>query len=340
MNPLLERIVADPNLFSAAVFGGAVCLMGLFAALWFALFEQDERRLQRRIAGLQSPARGRRDDPVAQVESLRRNRKDSSIASFDRLLKRSLPNINLMRLRLERSGLPLKVGDYFLICLGLGAVATLLLAFLSPLGLLLNALIGLVVGLGVPHVVVAQRIKRRAKRFSSLLPEALDLIVRGIRSGLPATEAMNTISEEISDPVGTEFRQVCDQIRIGVNLDEALWAAAKRLHIPEFNFLVISMAIQQETGGNLAEILEKLSDMVRRREQMRLKIKAMSSEARASAMIIGALPFIMGAIISLVNPTYLQPLFSDPRGWVMVGVGCASLLVGIGVMAKMVRFEI
>lgn len=339
MNALLERIVADPNLLSAAVFGGAICLIGLLAVLWVALFQQDERRLQRRVARLQSPSRGR-GDPAAQVESLRRNRADSSIASLDRLLKWSLPNISLLRLRLERSGLPLKVGDYVLVCLGLGAVVTLLLALFSPLGLLLDALIGVVVGLGLPHLVVAQRISRRIKRFGSLLPEALDLIVRGIRSGLPATEAMNTISEEIADPVGTEFRQVCDQMRIGVNLDEALWAVAKRLQIPEFNFLVISMAIQQETGGNLAEILEKLSDMVRRREQMRLKIKAMSSEARASAMIIGSLPFIMGAIISLVNPTYLQPLFTDERGWVMIGMGFASLLVGIGVMAKMVRFEI
>jgi hypothetical protein len=169
---------------------------------------------------------------------------------------------------------------------------------------------------------------------------ALDLIVRGIRSGLPATEAMNMIGEEIAEELGAEFRQICDQLKIGVNLDEALWTCAKRLRIPEFNFLVISMAIQQETGGNLAEILEKLGEMVRRREQMRLKIKAMSSEARASAMIIGSLPFIMGTIISIVNPTYLQPLFSDPRGLTMIAVGVCSLLVGLGVMAKMVRFDI
>ena len=340
MNALLDRIIADPDLFTAAVFGATVCVVGLIAALWLTLFQNDERRLQRRIQRVHAPSRGRHDDPVARVESLRRTRKDSSIASLDRLFKKALPNLTLMRLRLERSGLPLKVGDYVLICLGLGLATTLLLALLTPFGLLLDALIGMAVGLALPHVVVAKRTARRIKRFSTLLPEALDLIVRGIRSGLPATEAMNTIGEEIADPVGTEFRQVCDQIRIGVNLDEALWASAKRLRIPEFNFLVISMAIQQETGGNLAEILEKLAEMVRRREQMRLKIKAMSSEARASAMIIGSLPFIMGIIISLVNPTYLQPLFSDPRGMMMVGVGLTSLLIGLGVMAKMVRFEI
>jgi tight adherence protein B len=174
----------------------------------------------------------------------------------------------------------------------------------------------------------------------ALLPEALDLIVRGIRSGLPASEALRTIAEEIQDPVGAEFRDVTDQMRIGVAMDEAMWNSARRLAIPEFNFLVISLAIQQETGGNLAEILEKLSDMVRRREQMRLKVKAMSSEARASAMIIGSLPFIMAGVISFVNPDYMQTLFTDPRGWVMIGIGLTSLLIGIGVMSKMIKFEI
>ena len=189
-------------------------------------------------------------------------------------------------------------------------------------------------------MVLQRRIARRIKKFMTLLPEALDLIVRGIRSGLPATEALKTIGEEIEDPVGTEFRQVTDQMKIGVAMDEAMWATAKRLAIPEFNFLVISLSIQQETGGNLAEILEKLSDMVRRREQMRLKVKAMSSEARASAMIIGSLPFIMAGVISFVNPGYMNTLFTDPRGWVMIGMGLTSLLVGLGVMSKMIRFEI
>jgi tight adherence protein B len=195
-------------------------------------------------------------------------------------------------------------------------------------------------GLGVPYFLVGRRISRRARKFTTLLPEALDLIVRGIRSGLPASEAINTIGKEIDEPVGSEFSHVADQVKIGVNMDEALWATARRLKIPEFNFLVISLAIQQETGGNLAEILEKLSDMVRRREQMRLKIKAMSSEARASAMIIGALPFIMAGILTVVNPDYMTKLFIDPRGWVMIAMGFASLAVGVGVMAKMVRFEI
>jgi tight adherence protein B len=221
-----------------------------------------------------------------------------------------------------------------------GAVTTAILTFSFHLSLLINVLFGIVLGVGLPHMVVSRRIARRTKRFVALLPEGLDLIVRGIRSGLPASEALRTIADEIQDPVGKEFRDVTDQMRIGVAMDEALWATAKRLAIPEFNFLVISLSIQQETGGNLAEILEKLSDMVRRREQMRLKVKAMSSEARASAMIIGSLPFVMAGVISFVNPEYMSTLFTDPRGWVMIGIGLTSLLIGLGIMAKMIRFDI
>jgi tight adherence protein B len=338
MTRLLERIAADPDLLAGTVF--VVCLVGvgLFAAVWFALFDQGERRLRRRAERLHVPRAA--EQSARPVESLRRNRSDSSIASFDRLIKRFVPNIGLLRLRLARSGWPLKVGDYLLACLALSAVTMLAMLLALDVSWLIDALVALIIGVGLPHVALQQQINRRLKKFASLLPEALDLIVRGIRSGLPASEALKTIADEIDAPVGTEFRQVTDQMRIGVALDEAMWAAARRLGIAEFNFLVISMSIQQETGGNLAEILEKLSDMVRRREQMRLKVKAMSSEARASAMIIGSLPFIMCGVISFVNPGYMNVLFTDPRGWVMIGVGLTSLLIGLAVMAKMIRFEI
>jgi tight adherence protein B len=338
MTRLLERIAADPDLLAGTVF--VVCLVGvgLFAAVWFALFDQGERRLRRRAERLHVPRAA--EQSTRPVESLRRNRSDSSIASFDRLIKRFVPNIGLLRLRLARSGWPLKVGDYLLACLALSAVTMLAMLLALDVSWLIDALVALIIGVGLPHVALQQQINRRLKKFASLLPEALDLIVRGIRSGLPASEALKTIADEIDAPVGTEFRQVTDQMRIGVALDEAMWAAARRLGIAEFNFLVISMSIQQETGGNLAEILEKLSDMVRRREQMRLKVRAMSSEARASAMIIGSLPFIMCGVISFVNPSYMSILFTDPRGWVMIGVGLTSLLIGLAVMAKMIRFEI
>jgi len=340
MSPLFDRIASDPNALMVAVFAACLAGAGMFAAIWYALFHQGERRMRRRIDRLHAPRAASTVPGSEPVESVRRNRSDSSIASFDRLIKRFIPNIGLLRLRLARSGWPLKVGDYLLICMTVCAVVTFGMWFGLGLSPMIAGLTGIAAGLGLPHVVLQRRISRRTKKFVALLPEALDLIVRGIRSGLPATEALKTIADEIADPVGTEFQQVIDQMKIGVALDEAMWSAARRLSIAEFNFLVISLSIQQETGGNLAEILEKLSDMVRRREHMRLKVKAMSSEARASAMIIGSLPFIMCGVISFVNPEYMSILFNDPRGWVMIGIGLSSLLIGLAVMAKMIKFEI
>jgi tight adherence protein B len=164
--------------------------------------------------------------------------------------------------------------------------------------------------------------------------------VRGLRSGLPVTESIRTIGTEVPDPIGVEFRTVTDGVGLGQSLEEALWDAAKRLDTPEFKFFVVSLSIQRETGGNLAETLSNLADILRRRRQMRLKIKAMSSEARASAYILASLPFIVFGAITIFNPGYSMQLFEDPRGHVLVAAGLTSLVVGVLVMAKMIRFEI
>ena len=332
----------DPNLLAAAAFAAVMLAAGIGFGAWSLVFQGDQRRLRRRIERLGRPsgAPTAGKDPEQKVESARRQVATSSIRGLDRLLRAVLPNIGVLRQRLERSGWGIKVGDYLLGCLVLGVVAALAAWWFFALYPPLAMLVGTAVGSGLPHLTLAHKTKRRMRQFTTLLPEALDLITRGIKSGLPVSEAIHTIGEEIRDPVGGEFRQISAQMKIGMQMDEALWAAARRLDTPEFKFFVISLAIQQETGGNLAEVLEKLSDMVRRREQVRLKIKAMSSEARASAMIIGALPFVMALIIYFVNTPYMMRLFTDPRGWMMIGIGLTSMALGIAVMAKMIRFEI
>lgn len=337
---MLESFLNQPDVIKMAILGIGVFAVLLLALSSFDLLGGDDKQMRRRIDQIVDPRAASSQDAATPMESVRRNMSDSKIASIDRLMKGILPNIGLLRQRLERSGWPLKIGDFLLICTALWLVTAFILWLTLGYSIVINLLAGFTVGFGLPHVIIGRQITKRTKKFSALLPEALDLIVRGVRSGLPVSETMKTIAEEISDPVGSEFQRISDQMRIGVSMDEAMWATAKRLQIAEFNFLVISMSIQQETGGNLAEILENLSNMVRRREQMRLKVKAMSSEARASAMIIGSLPFIMCALISFINPRYMSTLFVDPRGWVMIAMGLTSLLVGIFIMAKMVRFEI
>ena len=160
------------------------------------------------------------------------------------------------------------------------------------------------------------------------------------KSGLPASESIRVVGQEIADPVGVEFREVSDQIKFGKTMTDALWAVSPRIDTPEFRFFIISLSIQQETGGNLAETLENLAHVLRRRKQLKLKIKALSSEAKASAYIIGSLPFIMFAILLMMNYGYASMLYKDPRGLMLVGCGLLSYAIGIGVMAKMVRFEV
>ena len=183
-------------------------------------------------------------------------------------------------------------------------------------------------------------VNRRTNRFSAHFPEAIALMVRGIKSGLPVTETFNIVANETPAPVGTEFRQISDQIRLGHPVDQALWDAAKRVGTPELKFLVVTLSIQRETGGNLAETLENLDNILRRRRQMRLKVRAMSSEARASAMIIGSLPFVMMGVLSFVSPEYISLLFTTDRGNHMLMAAAGSMTFGIGIMTKMVRFDI
>ncbi|MBK8907625.1 MAG: type II secretion system F family protein [Rhodospirillales bacterium] len=262
------------------------------------------------------------------------------IRMLEGLAKRLLPRQSMLTGRLRRTGLDITLGTYLLCSVGIGAVVFGAGVLFAGISALTASLIAVFVGLGLPHMIVGHLIARRRKKFLSVFPEAIELIVRGLKSGLPVSEAMAAVSREIADPVGVEFRAIMDTVKFGGKLEEVLWQTAKRLDIAELNFFVISLSIQQETGGNLAETLGNLADILRRRRQMKLKIKAMSGEARASACILGSLPFIMFAIVNVVNPGYASDLFTDPRGLVMVGAGLLSMLIGVAVMIKMIRFEI
>ncbi|MET4697503.1 tight adherence protein B [Constrictibacter sp. MBR-5] len=242
--------------------------------------------------------------------------------------------------RLRRSGSRLGIGGYILLNLVLGGIAFGGAVLIAGLGLPVAAIIGVGLGLLLPHLWLGMMINRRTNKFLTQFPEAIDQIVRGVRSGLPVGEAMKSIATELADPVAGEFQAVVDQVRLGQNMDEALWSVAARLQIPEFNFLVISMGVQRETGGNLAETLENLSDIIRRRHQMQQKVRAMASEARASAWIVGALPVLLFGAMMLLNPDYASALFTDPRGKMLLGAAICTEALGIFVMSRMAKFQI
>ena len=176
--------------------------------------------------------------------------------------------------------------------------------------------------------------------FLKLFPDAIDLIVRGLRAGLPVGQSMVNVAEEIPEPVKSTFKEITEQVALGMTFEKALEGAAKKLGMTEFNFFITSIILQRETGGNLGEILNNLSEVLRGRQTMRLKIKALSSEAKASAIIVGALPFFVFIALNVLSPDYLEPLYSDFRGnLAMFGAGC-SLCIGGFIMMKMTQFEI
>ncbi len=241
--------------------------------------------------------------------------------------------------RLDRSGKTWTVSQYLYSSLGLG-LAIAVLIFLQSGAAMLGMGLGFAVGAGLPHMVVNFHIKKRTNRFNAKFPDAIDLLVRGLRSGLPVTETLGVVAQEVPGPVGSEFKGVVERIRIGRTMEESLQETADRLGIPEFNFFVITLAIQRETGGNLAETLSNLGDVLRKRAQMKLKIRAMSSESKASAYIVGALPFIVFGMIWWINPTYIGTFFVDERLMVIGMGGAVWMSLGAFIMAKMVSFEI
>ncbi len=244
-----------------------------------------------------------------------------------------------LSLRLDRTGKNWTLSQYVYASIGL-ALAVAVVVFLRSGALFFSLGVGLAIGAGLPHMVVNHFIKRRLNQFNEKFPDAIELLVRGLRSGLPVTETLTVVATEIPGPVGEEFRAVVDRIKVGRTMEDALQVTANRLGTPEFQFFVITLAIQRETGGNLAETLANLADVLRKRSQMKLKIKAMSSESKASAYIVGVLPFLVFAMIWWVNPSYIAGFFSEER-LIITGLGgLVWMSIGVFIMAKMVSFEI
>jgi tight adherence protein B len=258
---------------------------------------------------------------------------------FEGFASTIIPRPALLRKRLEMTGRDISLAKYASISLGLTTVMMALL-MLRGAPFLLALFAGLFVGIGLPHFVVGKMIKRRINKFNSNFPDAIELMVRGLRSGLPISETLGVVAAEVGGPVGVEFRAVADKMKIGRTMEAALQETADRLGTPEFQFFVITLAIQRETGGNLAETLSNLADVLRKRAQMKLKIRAMSSESKASAYIVGSLPFVVFALVWMINPAYMGNFFTDQRLTVAGLGGVVWMSIGGFIMAKMVNFEI
>jgi tight adherence protein B len=328
MTSLLEIDLAQ---ILPLLIGLSAALLLLVAAMMVSSFRK------RRVVTFQAAQEPLTDEALP---SVRRDESDSSIPTLDRAVKRWLPRREMLRNRLTRTGYDIRISNFLL-------VSALVVVILGIVGvrvvgfqLLIVVPLAISLGIGVPYALICLLGNRRMDRFNRQFPEAIDIMVRGLRAGMPLGDSIQIVGNEFPAPVGLEFRTIDRAVTMGQPMDVALADAARRVTTQEFQFFVVSLALQRETGGNLSETLDNLADILRRRRQMRLKIKAMSSEARASAWIIGMLPFVMFFVIMAVRANYVTPLFTDPRGIIMVSCGILSIAMGIFVMNKMMRFEI
>jgi tight adherence protein B len=244
-----------------------------------------------------------------------------------------------MEARLRHAGLTTSVRTFWIISAGVGVGVGLVAMVLSQPPLIALG-VGAIAGLGLPRWVVGFLAGRRTKKFTSAFADAVDIIVRGVKSGLPVHDCLKIIGRECPAPLGPEFTRLVENLGMGLTFDQALEKMYERMPTPELRFFAIVMSIQQKAGGNLAEALGNLSAVLRSRKLMREKIKAMSSEATASAGIIGSLPPGVMIIVGLTTPSYMALMFTDPRGHLMLLGGGMWMGLGIFVMKKMISFKI
>lgn len=335
MVEVLQEI--NPILLSVMIFGIFALIIGGGIAIYMA--GGGRRQLQSRITRIQT---GRRtvEDMVKQFDSVRNSEGELKIKVLDKILRTLVPRPAKLRARLQRTGKKIPISLYMLWNFAVGGGFGFLSLNMLGMGPLPSLFVAIGAGIGFPHLFIGKMIKGRKKKILAAFPEATDVLVRGLKSGLPVTESIRVVGTEMKGPIADEFMRMSDAIRIGQNIDEVMWSTAIRVDLPEFKFFVVSMAIQRETGGNLAETLQNLGDMLRARRQVQLKVKAYSSEAKASAYIIAALPFVIGMIVYTLNEKYIMQLFIDERGHQMLAVGGVWMAIGIATMAKMIKFEV
>jgi tight adherence protein B len=241
--------------------------------------------------------------------------------------------------KLRQAGLVLTVRTFWIISVCVGLVVTLVVFVIGqPFYYALPA--GFCAGFGLPRWVVGYLAKRRVKKFTGEFPDAVDVIVRGIKSGLPVHDCFKIIGKEFQAPLGPEFQRLVENLGMGMTLEQALEKMYEQMPTPELRFFTIVLSIQSKTGGNLAEALGNLSTVLRSRKLMREKIKAMSSEATASASIIGALPVVVMVLVLVTTPKYMMVMFTDDRGHFMLLICGVVMSIGIFVMKRMISFNI
>jgi len=320
------QIIAVFFLVTVAI--GGVAYVFLYPSL------SGERKAEQRMQSVT------KTEPLARVsrgpQKSRRDLVESSLKDFDERHKKSkrVP----ISVRITRAGLSWSKRQFIIISAFIGLFMAFL-GFLSGAGMLGAAGLGFAGAFGFPRWFLSFLRKRREAKFIDGLADAVDIIVRGVKAGLPLGDCIRMITMESSEPLKTEFRLIMETQAIGMPLGEACGKLYERTPLPEANFFGIVVAIQQKAGGNLSEALGNLSKVLRDRKKMRAKIQAMSQEAKASAAIIGALPIAVMILVYITSPQYITLLFTHPTGHIMLAGSAVWMTMGVLVMKKMINFD-
>ncbi len=253
-----------------------------------------------------------------------------------------------LHLLIDQAGLSISVRTFYLASAASAIIGTGLyfafrypaIAWVSILPIPMVIVVPIVLGVGLPRRFINGRAKKRQKRFTQHFADAIDVIVRGIKSGLPVGECLNIIARELPEPVCTEFKLLVEGQKLGMTLKQALERSCRHMPTADMKFFAIVLNLQQQTGGNLAETLAGLSDVLRQRKKMADKVKAMSSEARMTATIIGSMPFLISLMIYVINPGYISLLWTDHTGQKIFYGGLIWMSIGVFLMKQMISFEI
>jgi tight adherence protein B len=295
-------------------------------------------RADKRRKALQGDVRAnRQENNAARDREQRRKNVQAVLKTQSDALEKTRKRVSLQAL-IFQAGLKTPVRTFITIQIIVG-LAVFAIIYLVQVPVYYAAIFGVAGGYVLPRFYLGRRRKKYQSKFLDELPNAVEAIVRGVKSGLPLNDSIRLVSKEAKEPVKSEFARVLDQQAVGKTMAEAVTILFERVPVPEVNFFIVVITVQQQAGGNLSEALGNLSRVLRNRKAMKLKIKAMSSEAKASAGIIGSLPFIVAILVSLTSPTYLLPLFQTTTGQMWLGIAVVMLTMGVLVMRKMVAFD-
>jgi tight adherence protein B len=323
MNPLILALLA--------IIGIGAAGMALVPSVLGA-----SRAEKRRRAFQGDVQANRRENNAVQLRENRRRNIQQTLkqqtAELGRKKKLSLED------KVFQAGLKIKKRDFIRNQVIVGAVVAVVV-FILQVPVLYALVFGVAAGYLLPLVYLSRKRKKYQTRYLDELPNAVEAIVRGVKSGLPLNDSMRVVAKEVKEPVKSEFQRVLDQQAVGKSMSEAVSVLLDRVPLSEVNFFVVVIVVQQQAGGNLSEALGNLSRVLRNRKKMKQKIKAMSSEAKASAGIIGSLPFVVAVLVSLTTPTYLLPLIQTPIGMLWLGIAAVMMSIGVFVMNRMIQFD-